>query len=230
MSHTIYNLMLDYADHIDLINLNEAIPDQMQLERHIQESFSTFCKSFTESVSDDYNGAAIDCFYNQTGVSSFCLSAEGNPENLSNVARLYKLKPQNFPYKVHFLREAKAISELYELQTKIINTQGEMVKVSDTQAIEIGVVPELTGTIKIVVFYHGDSAFRFAASEAKAFLNHSIGEYAYIANISGLYIVPHDDVLVSCQRFRLKDITQHYEKACWKVGIVPYPETKVDFN
>jgi hypothetical protein len=230
MSHTIYNLMLDYADHIDLINLSEEIPNQMELERHIQESFSTFCKSFTECVSDDYVGAAIDCFYNQKGVSSFCLSAEGNPENLKNVAQLYKLKPKNFPYEVQFLRDARPVNELYELQTKIMNTKGELVKVSDTKAIEIGLIPEATGTIKIVVFYHGDSAFRFVASEAKAFLNHSIGEYPYIANISGLYIVPNDDVLIDCERFRLKDIVSHYEKACWKVGVTPYPEAKVDFN
>jgi len=222
--------MLDYADHIDMINLSEQIPDPFELERHIQESFSVFCKSFTECIEDDFSGAAIDCFYNQKGVSSFCLSAEGTLENLNNVSKLYKLKPANFPYEVQFLREAKPLGELYELKTSITNSNGQLVKVADTKSIEIGFIPEPAGAIKVVVFYQGDSAFRFVTSEAKSVMNHSIGEYAYMSNITGLYIVPANDSLVECERVRLKDIVMSYEKACWKIGINPYPEIKLEFN
>jgi len=222
--------MLDYADHIDLINLSEEIPNPLELERHIQESFSVFCKSFIECVEQDYAGAAIDCLYNQNGVASFCLSAEGTPENLRNVATLYKLKPKDFPYKVTFLREAKSLDEMYELKTAIVNPHGELVKVDDTKIIEIGLIPEATGSIKAAIFYEGDSAFRFVTTEAKALLNHCIGEYAYISNISGLYIIPSSDSIIECRRVRFKDVVEHYESACWKVGITPYPEAKVDFN
>lgn len=222
--------MLDYADHIDMINLKETIPDPVSLQRHIEETYSTFCKSFIDCIEGEFDGAAVDCFYDESGVSSFCLSAEGTPEYLNSVSRLFKLKPKNFPYHVEFLRKPKPISELYEINTSIINSKGEMVTVSDTKAIEIGIVPEGKGALKFIAFYEGDSAFRFCAHEIKAVLNHAIGEFSYISNISGLYIVPSKDDTIECQRVRVKDLVEHYESQCWKIGIKAYPEVRVNLN
>lgn len=230
MSHTIYNLMLDYADHIDMINIKETHTDEIALARHIDESFSVFCRGFTECVEGDFQGAVIDCVYDERGVAEFILSADGTPEYLNSVARLYKLKPNNFPYTVRFLREAKQKSELSELTTCIMSSKGDLVKVADTKAIEIGFIPERTGSVKAVVFYQGDSAYRFVVAEAKAMLTHSIGEFAYISNISGLYILPSSDDMIECERVRVKNLTEQYEKACWKVGVQAYPDPKLEFN
>lgn len=222
--------MLDYADHIDMINLKETIPDPISLQRHIEETYSTFCKSFIDCTEGEFDGAAIDCFYDDKGVSSFCLSAEGTPENLNNVSRLFKLKPKNFPYHVEFLRKAKPMKEMYELNTSILNSKGVLVKVSDTKAIELGIIPENQGAIKFVAFYEGDAAFRFCAHEIKAVLNHAIGEFAYISNVSSLYIVPAEDDVIQCRRVRIKDVVEHYEAQCWKVGIQAFPEVRVNLN
>lgn len=222
--------MLDYADHIDMINLTEEIPDPLALQRHIEESYATFCKSFVDCIEGEFDGAAVDCFYDDKGVSSFCLSAEGTPENLNSVSRLFKLKPKNFPYHVDFLRKAKPIDEMYELNTSIINSKGDSVKVADTKAIEVGIIPEKQGSVKFIIFYDGDAAFRFCAHEMKSVINHAIGEFSYISNVSGIYIVPTGDDIVDCRRVRVKDIVDYYEAECWKVGIQAYPEVRVNLN